>query len=215
MDLRLRLGLEFERVHPSEAFRVQIAGMALQMGNHSPAQMVHEKARDFHSPAQILHEYSQVLLSPAQTLLEKCLQALLSDPLAEWRDVGMKKKKVWVRLPHLQKAFPWGHSPAQTIPWFLLLYQTCLAPKTGTGDFAYGLEVGETLKCRSFVCAMAQAPAEICGLWLFDGEVQHSDPVVVHDYVFDEQKEDCPAGHPLPAAQKTSHSKLLGLSLSW
>ena len=127
----------------------------------------------------------------------------------------MKKKKVWVRLPHLQKAFPWGHSPAQTITWFLLLYQTCLAPKIGTGDFAYGLEVGETPKCRSFVCAMAQAPAEICGLWFSDGEVQHSDPVAVHGSVFDEQEEGCPLGHPLPAAQKVHCSWFLYLSRFW
>ena len=68
-------------------------------------------------------------------------------------------------------------------------------------------------------CAMAQSPSDVGGLWYsaVTEEVveRHSALAVAHGSASDEQEEDCPLGHPLPAAQKVHCSRSLYLSRFW
>ena len=128
---------------------------------------------------------------------------------------GDEKEKGLGPSPAFAEGFSLGALPCPDDS----LVSASLPDMPGTKDWNWGLRLwtggGGDSEVSGFCLCMAKAPAEICGLWFSDGEVQHSNPVAVHDSVFDEQEKDCPAGHPLPAAQKTSHSKLLGPSLSW
>ena len=68
-------------------------------------------------------------------------------------------------------------------------------------------------------CAMAQSPSDVGGLWysavIEEVVEQHSALVAAHGSASDEQEEDCPLGHPLPAAQKVHCSRSLYLSRFW
>ena len=68
-------------------------------------------------------------------------------------------------------------------------------------------------------CAMAQSPSDVGGLWysavIEEVVEQHSALVAAHGSASDEQEEDCPLGHPLPAAQKVGCSQSLYHSRFW
>ena len=68
-------------------------------------------------------------------------------------------------------------------------------------------------------CAMAQSPSDVGGLWysavIEEVVEQHSALVAAHGSASDEQEEDCPLGHPLPAAQKVLRSRFLCPSRFW
>ena len=68
-------------------------------------------------------------------------------------------------------------------------------------------------------CAMAQSPSDVGGLWysaaIEEVVEQHSALAVAHVSKSDEHDDECPLGHPLPAAQKVHCSRSLYLSRFW
>ena len=97
-----------------------------------------------------------------------------------------------------------GYSPAQTIPWLGTIHQECLALKAVLFGHACGLWAEEILTCQNppevvvWESALVGAPG-YCVL-IEEVVVQRHALEEVLGSGFGEQEEDCPLGHPLPAA---------------